>query len=82
MKRKERTSDLSLEIPALKVGVEGMTCQHCKKKVEDGLMEVQGVTNVLANTETNTIEIYGKNIESSSVQKIVEELGYIFNGKL
>ena len=82
MNKTAKTSELSLEIPKLKVGVEGMTCQHCKKKVEDGLMEIHGVTNVSANTETNTVDIYGKNIESSSVQKIVEELGYIFNGKL
>ena len=82
MKKTDKISELSLEIPALKVGVEGMTCQHCKKKVEDGLMEIQGVTNVSANTETNTVDIYGKNVEPGSVQKIVEELGYIYNGKL
>jgi len=71
-----------LEIPALKVGVEGMTCQHCKKKVEDGLMEIPGVTNVSANTETDTVDIYGNNIESNTVQKIINDLGYIFKGKL
>jgi len=82
MKKTNKTSELSLEIPALKVGVEGMTCQHCKKKVEDGLMEIPGVTNVSANTETDTVDIYGNNIESNTVQKIINDLGYIFKGKL
>jgi len=82
MKKTNKTSESSLEIPALKVSVEGMTCQHCKKKVEDGLMEIPGVTNVSANTETNTVDIYGNNIESNTVQKIIKDLGYIFKGKL
>jgi len=82
MKKANKISELSLEIPALKVGVEGMTCQHCKKKVEDGLMEIPGVTNVSANTETDTVDIYGNNIESNTVQKIINDLGYIFKGKL
>ncbi len=69
-------------IPEMKIAVEGMTCQHCKRKVEEGLLNMDGVSAVTANPETNTVEIYGQNLKLETIQKTIEELGYDFKGKL
>lgn len=79
---KKAKSEFSMDIPALKINVEGMTCQHCKRKVEEGLLEMDGVSTVTANPDANTVEIYGHNLKLQSIQKTVEELGYDFKGKL
>ncbi len=79
---KKAKSEFSMDIPAIKINVEGMTCQHCKRKVEEGLLEMDGVSTVTANPDANTVEIYGHNLKLQSIQKTVEELGYDFKGKL
>lgn len=79
---KKAKSQFSLDIPEMKIAVEGMTCQHCKRKVEEGILNLEGVSSVTANPDSDTIEIYGQNLTLQSVQKTIEELGYEFKGKL
>lgn len=79
---KKAKSQFSLDIPEMKIAVEGMTCQHCKRKVEEGILNLEGVSSVTANPDSDTVEIYGQNLTLQSVQKTIEELGYEFKGKL
>jgi hypothetical protein len=79
---KKSKSEFSVDIPALKINVEGMTCQHCKRKVEEGLLNMEGVSGAIANPDTNTVEIFGQDLKLQSIQKTVEELGYDFKGKV
>ncbi|MEA3461756.1 MAG: permease, partial [Bacteroidota bacterium] len=37
--------------------VEGMTCDHCKATVENGLKDLEGVSEVIADRETNQVSI-------------------------
>lgn len=82
MMNKKVKYQFPMDIPEIKIAVDGMTCQHCKRKVEEGLLNLAEVTNVIANTDTDTVEIYGEDLKLESIQKTVEELGYDFKGKL
>ena len=57
----------------LKVG--GMTCGHCKKHVEDALLEVSGVENVQVDLEKGEAVVTG-NANREDLIKAVEEAGY------
>jgi uncharacterized membrane protein YraQ (UPF0718 family)/copper chaperone CopZ len=79
-KRKKETPQFSVDIPAMVIGVEGMTCEHCKAKVENGLRSQENISNAIADTENNTVALYGSDFDISEIGKKVSELGYIFKG--
>ena len=65
-----------------KFRVEGMTCNHCKASVENGLGAIPSVAAVVADPELNTVTIESESISESDIRKTVEELGYTFRGRL
>ena len=56
--------------------VNGMMCQHCKKRVEDACMSIKGVINASASVEAKevTIEHDGASIEE--IKKAIIKAGY------
>ena len=78
MKRKH--SDISDNIIQYNFTVEGMTCQNCKRKVEEGVHKISGVNAVAADPDTDTLEVYGTNITDEAIKKTIEELGYTYIG--
>ncbi len=62
--------------------VEGMTCDHCKAKVENGLKELQGITEVLADRNTGVVSIQAEDVNEDNIREAVTLLGYTFGGKL
>ncbi len=80
-KREESAPQFSIDIPAMVIGVEGMTCEHCKAKVENGLRSQDNITNAIADTESNTVKLYGASISTDKIEKVIQELGYVFKGK-
>ena len=70
----------TLNIPAMIINVDGMTCGKCVDKVENGLIDFDGVTKVVANYENDTVEIYGNPPSLEILRKKTEDLGYGFNG--
>jgi copper chaperone CopZ len=60
--------------------VEGMTCKHCKARVEKGIGEIPGVEEVIADYVTGQVSIDGSHISEEKVQSAVEEAGYRFKG--
>lgn len=81
-KKQMEAPSFSMNIPNLVIGVEGMTCQHCKAKVEGSLAGMKGVTNVEADTENNRVSIYGDKLDADAIGKLVTEIGYTFTGKI
>jgi len=81
-KKQEATPQFSLETPAMVINVEGMTCDHCKAKVENGLQNQENISNAIADTDQNTVKIYGSNLDENTLEKVIKELGYIFKGKI
>ena len=55
--------------------VEGMTCMHCKMRVEKALKGVSGVTNVQVDLANNQAVVVGS-AEKTAMAKAVEEAGY------
>ena len=79
-KQQAQAPQYSMDIPTMVIGVEGMTCEHCKAKVENGLRSENNIKNAIADTENNTVELYGNNLDPTEIGKKIHELGYIFKG--
>jgi copper chaperone CopZ len=61
--------------------VEGMTCNHCKTAVENGVRELSGSGEIFADPSNNELRISSGNIPIQEIKKKVESLGYIFKGR-
>lgn len=62
--------------------VEGMTCDHCKAKVENGLKDLQGVSEVLADRNTGVVSVQADTNNEEIIREAVTSLGYTYAGKL
>ena len=62
--------------------VTGMTCDHCKATVENGLKDLQGVSEVLADRNTMQVRIQAESVSDDQIKERVEKLGYSFGGRL
>lgn len=60
------------------IKVEGMTCSHCEASVRKNLGEIKGISEVLADKNTNSVKIYGSGYKMDKVKKTIEEIGYRF----
>lgn len=59
------------------INVDGMSCSHCAKKVENSLKEVDGVLKVSVNLDKKEVIITSKfEIDTSLLRKKIEDLGY------
>lgn len=59
------------------IGVDGMSCSHCAKRVENSLKEVDGVIKVSVNLDKKEVIIISKfEIDTSLLRKKIEDLGY------
>jgi uncharacterized protein len=64
----------------LKIGVGGMTCQHCKAAVERNLMSITGIESVNANPDNGDVIIQGADFDLEKIKIMVEDIGYEFKG--
>lgn len=80
--RSDREKADNMKTNIQKYRVEGMTCDHCKATVEKGLMELQGVSEVLADRNNSQVNIQAETLTEKEVQEAVEKLGYRYAGKL
>ena len=57
--------------------IEGMTCNHCKMRVEKALGEIEGVNNVSVDLEAKkaTLEIVSE-VGDAVLKEAVEDAGY------
>jgi hypothetical protein len=81
-KQMKEVSQFSMDLPTMVIGVEGMTCEHCKAKVENGLLDQSNIKNAIADTEHNTVKLYGDHLNLEELSKVIKELGYTFKGKV
>ncbi|ERT57362.1 copper chaperone CopZ [Peptoniphilus koenoeneniae] len=56
--------------------VQGMTCEHCKAKVEKALEGIEGVEEVKVSLFKKQAKVKGENLEDEKLVKAVEEAGY------
>jgi len=55
--------------------VEGMSCAHCEQSVAEALTDVEGVTDVVVDRETESATVEGDAAEGALVAA-VDEAGY------
>ena len=61
----------------MKLYIEGMTCEHCKMRVEKALKGVKGVKSATVNLENGTAEVeIKKEIPLDIFKSAIEEAGY------
>lgn len=60
----------------IKAIVTGMTCNHCKMNVENNLKNIKGIDNAVANLQSSTVQIRGKDFDLEKIKNTVEKLGY------
>ena len=59
------------------LNIEGMSCMHCVKKVENALKEVKGVKSVKVSLEDKKAVVTLKeNVDFELLKKAVEDAGY------
>lgn len=61
--------------------VEGMTCNHCKANVENGVRELDDTGEVFADPATNELRVSATGLSEEKIREKVESLGYVFKGR-
>lgn len=59
----------------MELSVTGMSCGGCEQNVEDALGELDSVTGVEADHESDTVTVDG-DISMGDAQSVIEEAGY------
>lgn len=63
------------------VNIDGMSCSHCAKRVEDALKEIDNVKSVKVNLDKKNATITYKNdIDIDIVKDKIDELDFKFIG--
>lgn len=62
--------------------VKGLTCNHCKDRVETHLLRLNHIKKVDVDIAKNEIAIKGEKIYDEFVKKVVDGLGYSFVGEI
>jgi copper chaperone CopZ len=70
-----------IDMKALEIIVKGMTCNHCKASVENGVSALEGVESAEANLSAEKVVIRGDHIDLDRVRERIESLGYSYCGK-
>ena len=59
------------------IKINGMKCEHCKKRVEEALLQIEGIKKVKVDLKTGNVKITSKeDIPYSILKEVIEELGY------
>ncbi len=57
--------------------IEGMSCNHCKMRVENTLKELEGVTDVQVDLEKKSAElVLSEDVTDAVLTEAVEDAGY------
>lgn len=60
------------------VKIEGISCEHCVKRIEKTLQELNGIIKVKVNLKNSEFILKLDNdIDDKLLKKVIEELGYI-----
>ncbi|ACR79786.1 MULTISPECIES: heavy-metal-associated domain-containing protein [Kosmotoga] len=63
----------------MKVFIDGMTCNHCKIRVEKALAEIEGIKRAVVNLEGGFAVVETeKDIPVEVLKEVIENTGYTF----
>jgi len=78
---KEESKDFTIMKDIQVYTVEGMTCNHCKAAVENGVRELGANGDVFADPSKNELRLAAGDISEEALKEKVESLGYTFKGR-
>ena len=59
------------------VGIEGMSCSHCAKKVEDAFYGLTETEDIKINLEDKNAEIeFSSNVDDKIISDLIKSAGY------
>lgn len=58
--------------------VEGMSCQHCVRSIQQQLGKMNGVQSVMVNLDSKTVVVeYDQNqTQLQAIKEVIDDLGY------
>ncbi len=68
-----RTKEVKMEKT---IKVDGMTCEHCKMRVEMAVSKVAGVTSAVASLNDGTVIVQSDGDVEKAVVAAIEDAGY------
>lgn len=73
---KVKKKKLKHVVKQIKIGIEGMTCSHCKARVEERLNALDGVSARVILKKKMAVVSLEKDVEEERLVKAVEGAGY------
>lgn len=64
-----------------KVIVKGMTCNHCKRNVEEKLKSLEGIERAYVDLSTGKVTISGNQLDLIKIKTGIETIGYEYWGE-
>ena len=65
------------EIVTIKVGVEGMMCQHCVAHVKNALESIKGVKEAVVDLEAQSATVLAqKSVSQKNIEDAIVQAGY------
>jgi len=63
---------------SVKLNVNGMSCEHCVKSIKNGLLEIEGISDVQVSLANKNVDVdYSETVIGIvEIKKIIEEIGY------
>ena len=66
-----------MNMKEIELKVEGMTCEGCEKRIQNVLMDINGVENAKASyTDKNVKITLNKDIDINILKEAIEDLGF------
>ena len=81
-RKKDKAKAINMKNDILQYRVEGMTCDHCKATVENGLKDLRGVKEVMADRANNLVSVQAESITEQQIRETIERMGYRYAGKV
>lgn len=63
----------------LSIGVDGMTCSHCKESVENAVYSCKGVENASVNLLTGEVTVLGRGLNEGVIRDKIKSKGFSLN---
>ena len=56
--------------------VEGIMCEGCENRIQNALMNIEGIEKVIASHKDGTVIIIAENVDIDKVKERIEEIGF------
>ncbi|MGL6278492.1 MAG: heavy-metal-associated domain-containing protein [Gaiella sp.] len=65
-----------MSVEQLVYTVPDISCEHCTRAIESEVVQVAGVTQVVADLETKRVTVVGTALDDGVIRAAIDEAGY------